>query len=258
MKNANEYFDLSGKVAVITGGSRGLGAAMARAFAVQGASVVIASRKLENCVTLAQEIEQDTGQQCLAVAYHAGNWDDAETLIAATEDRFGRIDVLVNNAGMSPLYESLASVTQALYDKVLDVNLRGPFRLAALAGERMAAAEGGSIINVSSIAAVRPTPNELPYGMAKSGLNALTLGLARAYAPKVRVNCIMPGPFLTDISKAWDLEAFRRNAESTIPLQRGGEPEEVVGAALYFASAASSYTTGSILKIDGGSAWQPA
>jgi NAD(P)-dependent dehydrogenase (short-subunit alcohol dehydrogenase family) len=159
---------------------------------------------------------------------------------------------------MSPLYESLASVTQALYDKVLDVNLRGPFRLAALAGERMAAAEGGSIINVSSIAAVRPTPNELPYGMAKSGLNALTLGLARAYAPKVRVNCIMPGPFLTDISKAWDLEAFKRNAESTIPLQRGGEPEEVVGAALYFASAASSYTTGSILKIDGGSAWQPA
>jgi NAD(P)-dependent dehydrogenase (short-subunit alcohol dehydrogenase family) len=94
--------------------------------------------------------------------------------------------------------------------------------------------------------------------MAKSGVHALTLGLARAYAPKVRTNCIMPGPFLTDISKAWDLEAFKKNAEANIPLARGGEPDEVVGAALYFASDASSYTTGAILKIDGGSAWQPA
>lgn len=258
MKKANEYFDLTGKVAVITGGSRGLGAEMARAFAAHGANVVIASRKVENCESLAQEILAATGQECLAIAYHAGNWDAAEILLDATLDRFGRIDVLVNNAGMSPLYENLSSVSEQLYDKVLNVNLRGPFRLAALAGERMAAADGGSIINVSSIAAVRPTPNELPYGMAKSGLHALTLGLARAYAPKVRANCIMPGPFLTDISKAWDLDAFKENAKTTIPLQRGGEPEEVVGAALYFASDASSYTTGSILKIDGGSAWQPA
>jgi len=258
MKMANEYFDLTGKVAIITGGSRGLGAEMARAFAAHGASVVIASRKLANCETLAEEIHSETGRECLPVAYHAGNWEDGEKLVTLTEEKFGHIDVLVNNAGMSPLYEDLVSVTEELYDKVLDVNLRGPFRLSALAGEKMAAGEGGSIINVSSVAAVRPTPNELPYGMAKSGLHALTLGLARAYAPKVRVNCIMPGPFLTDISKAWDLEAFKQNAKTTIPLQRGGEPEEVVGAALYFASNASSYTTGSILKIDGGSAWQPA
>ena len=163
----------------------------------------------------------------------------------------------MNNAGMSPLYDSLTDVSEALYDKVLDVNLKGPFRLSALAGEKMAAGDGGSIINVSSAAAVRPTPNELPYGMAKAGLHALTKGLARAYAPKVRVNCIMPGPFLTDISKAWDMEAFEKNAEANMPLQRGGQPEEVVGAALYFASAASSFTTGAILKIDGGSAYQP-
>ena len=128
--------------------------------------------------------------------------------------------------------------------------------LSALVGERMAAGNGGSIINVSSVAAVQPSPIELPYGTAKAGLNALTLGLARAYAPKVRANCIMPGPFLTDISKAWDMEAFNERAK-LIPLQRGGEPDEVVGAALYFASDASSYTTGSILKIDGGSAWTP-
>jgi NAD(P)-dependent dehydrogenase (short-subunit alcohol dehydrogenase family) len=192
------------------------------------------------------------------VAYHAGNWADNDQLVERVYDELGRVDVLVNNAGMSPLYESLTAVSEGLYDKVLDVNLRGPFRLSSLVGERMAAGDGGSIINVSSIAAVQPTPTELPYGMAKAGLNALTLGLARAYAPKVRVNCIMPGPFLTDISKAWDMEAFEQRARVGIPLARGGEPEEVVGAALYFASAASSYTTGAVLKIDGGSAYPPA
>jgi NAD(P)-dependent dehydrogenase (short-subunit alcohol dehydrogenase family) len=258
MKMANQIFDLSGKVAVITGGSRGLGEQMARAFAAHGADLVIASRKLDNCASLAAEIHAETGRTCVPAAYHAGNWDDGEKLADLAKKEFGRIDVLVNNAGMSPLYENLTSVTEQLYDKVLNVNLRGPFRLSALVGEFMAAGEGGSIINVSSVAAVRPTPNELPYGMAKSAVHALTLGLARAYAPKVRANCIMPGPFLTDISKAWDLEAFQKNAEANIPLARGGEPDEVVGAALYFASAASSYTTGAILKIDGGSAWQPA
>ena len=256
-ESVQELFDLTGKVALITGGSRGLGLAMAKAFAAAGASVVIASRKLENCQQVAADIEAATGRPCLGIAYHAGEWDDNDRVVAAVEERFGRLDVLVNNAGMSPLYESLSSVTQALYDKVMDVNVRGPFRLSALVGERMAAGEGGSIINISSVAAVRPAPNELPYGMAKAGLNAMTLGLAQAFGPKVRVNCIMPGPFLTDISKAWDLEAFERNAKANIPLGRGGNPQEVVGAALYFASDASSYTTGAVLKIDGGSVYTP-
>jgi NAD(P)-dependent dehydrogenase (short-subunit alcohol dehydrogenase family) len=251
-------FDLSGKVAVVTGGSRGLGLEMARAFAAAGASVLIASRKLEACELAAEQIAAASGQRCLGAAYHAGEWQDSDRLAELAYREFGQVDVLVNNAGMSPLYESLSAVTEALFDKVLDVNLRGPFRLSSLIGERMAAAEGGSIINVSSIAAVQPTPSELPYGMAKAGLNAMTLGLARAYAPKVRVNCIMPGPFLTDISKAWDLEAFDKRARTAIPLGRGGQPDEVVGAALYFASAASSYTTGAVLKIDGGSAYAPA
>ena len=251
-------FDLTDRVAIITGGSRGIGREVAKAFAAAGARVVIASRKLENCEALVAEIEAETGQPALAVQYHAGDWEANERLLALTEEKFGRLDVLMNNAGMSPLYDSLSDVTESLYDKVLDVNLKGPFRLSALAGEKMAAADGGSIINVSSIAAVRPTPNELPYGMAKAGLHALTLGLAREYAPKVRVNCIMPGPFLTDISKAWDMDAFEKNAKANIPLQRGGQAEEVVGAALYFASSASSYTTGAILKIDGGTVFQPA
>ncbi len=254
----SRYFDLTGKVAVITGGSRGLGLEMGRAFAQAGADLVIASRKQDACDEAAADIAKETGRTCIGAAYHAGSWDDSDRLAKLAYDRFGHVDVLVNNAGMSPLYESLTDISEALYDKVLDVNLRGPFRLSAVIGERMAAGEGGSIINVSSVAAVQPTPTELPYGMAKSGLNAMTLGLARAYAPKVRVNCIMPGPFLTDISKAWDMEAFEKRAREGIPLQRGGEPEEVVGAALYFASAASSYTTGAILKIDGGSAYPAA
>ena len=257
-QDTSDLFDLTGKVAVVTGGSRGLGKAMVEAFARRGADVVITSRKLPACEMLADAVREETGRRALGIACHVGYWDQCDELFERVYETFGRCDVLVNNAGMSPLYDSLGEVSEALYDKVLDVNLKGPFRLSALFGERMAAEDGGSIINVSSVAAVRPTPNEAAYGAAKSGLNNLTVSFARAYAPKVRVNCIMPGPFLTDISKAWDLDEFADRARNDIPLQRGGEPEEVVGAALYFASAASAYTTGAVLKIDGGTAFSPA
>ena len=253
----NLTVDLSGKVAVVTGGSRGMGAEMIRAFAACGADVVIASRKLASCEALAQEVRESTGRKALAVEFHVGYWDQCNALADRVYDEFGHCDILVNNAGMSPLYPSIAEISEELYDKVLDVNLKGPFRLMALFGDRMMKADGGSIINVSSVAAVRPTPNEATYGAAKAGLNALTLAMAREYAPKVRVNCIMPGPFLTDIAKAWDLEEFAKTAKTTIALQRGGQPEEVVGAALYFASDASSYTTGAVLKIDGGAVYTP-
>ncbi len=257
-KRLEEGFDLSGKVAVITGGSRGLGLEIARAYARCGARLVIASRKAEACEQVAAEIQAKTNQECAGIGCHVGRWEDCDRLAEFAYGRFGRVDILVNNAGMSPLYDSLEHVSEELYDKVLAVNLRGPFRLSSLIGTRMAAGEGGVIINVSSIAAVQPTPSELPYALAKAGLNALTVGLARAFAPKVRVNCIMPGPFLTDISKAWDPDTFAKMARHGIPLQRGGEPHEVVGAALYFGSDASSYTTGAVLKIDGGTAFSPA
>lgn len=245
-------FDLRDKVAIVTGGSRGLGREMAIAFAEHGADVVVASRKGEACEALAREIASTTGRMAVGIGCHVGKWDDLNRLAETVYARFGRIDVLVNNAGLSPLYPSLGEVTEALYDKTLDVNLKGPFRLSVLVGERMAAGDGGSIINVSSAAAVSPSPVEVPYAMAKAGLNNLTVALARAFAPKVRVNCIMPGCFMTDISKAWDPKEFAETARTVIPLRRGGEPSEIVGAALYLASGASSYTTGSILKVDGG------
>lgn len=248
-------FDLLGKVAVVTGGSRGLGREMVLAFAEHGADVVIASRKLDACETLAAEVTDRTGRRAIAHAFHAGRWEQADELADLVYDSFGRCDVLVNNAGMSPLYPSLPEITEELFDKVVGVNFKGPFRLASIIGTRMAAGAGGSIINVSSIAAVAPTPNELIYAGAKAALDAMTAGMARAFAPKVRCNVIMPGPFLTDISKAWDLEAFAERARTSIPLQRGGEAEEIVGAALYLASEASSYTTGATIRIDGGSAY---
>ena len=247
-----DIFDLTGKVALVTGGSRGLGRAMTLAFAERGADVVIASRKAENCAAVAKEAEA-LGVRALPHACHVGHWDELAGLADAAYAAFGQVDVLVNNAGMSPLYPKLSVVTEELFDKVIGVNLKGPYRLSALIGERMAAGSGGAIINVSSTAAVQATPDSEPYGAAKAGVNSLTLSLARAYAPKVRVNCIQAGPFLTDISRAWDMAAFERNAKQRIALQRGGQPEEVVGAALYLASDAGSFTTGAIIRVDGGS-----
>ena len=248
--SAAELFDLSGKVALVTGGSRGLGREMVLAFANHGADVVIASRKIDNCRTVAAEVEQ-LGRRALAFAYHAASWSDADALAEAAYNEFGRVDVLVNNAGMSPLYPSLVDVTEDLFDKVIGVNLKGPFRLSANIGARMVEAGGGSIINVSSVASHRPSPAEAPYAAAKAGINSLTKSLAAAFGPTVRVNCIVPGPFLTDISKAWDMATFNEHAKTAYALGRGGQPHEIVGAALYFASEASSYTTGALLDVDG-------
>jgi len=256
MGTTDALFDLTGRVAVVTGGSRGLGREMVLAFAEHGADVVIASRKLDACEALADEV-RGLGRRALPVAYHAGRWTDADRLYESVYAEFGRCDVLVNNAGMSPLYPSVDAITEDLYDKVMDVNLKGPFRLSALVGTRMSGPDhggsnGGSIIFVSSIASHRPSPNELVYGAAKAGVNNLTYGLARTLGPTVRVNCIALGPFLTDISKAWDLDTFDKSARAGFALGRGGEPHEIVGTALYLASDASTYTTGAVIDVDGG------
>lgn len=242
-------FDLAGKVAVVTGGSRGLGRAIAEGLAVAAADVVIASRKAAACEQAAQQITAATGRTAVPIACHVGRWSDCDALIDAVVARFGRIDVLVNNAGMSPLYDSLANVTEELYDKTFAVNLKGPFRLAVRAGSHMAESHGGSIINVGTIGSLLASPKELPYACAKAGLNALTVGLAEAFAPSVRVNAILPGPFATDVTRAWTDEM---KSGHYVPLGRIGHPGEIVGAALYLASQAASFTTGALIRIDGG------
>ncbi len=252
MRDANQRFDLSGKVALVTGGSRGMGKEMVLAFAKAGADVVIASRKLENCETLAEQVRKETGRRALPIACNVSDWTQNEKLAETALSHFGRVDVLVNNAGMSPLYDHVANVSEALWDKVIGTNLKGPFRLTSVLGKQMVENGSGSIVFVSSTGSLHPTGGIIPYAAAKAAVNAMTVGFAHHFAPKVRVNCIIPGPFLTDISKAWDMPAFEKRAKASVFLQRGGLADEIVGAALYFASDASSFTTAAHLEVSGG------
>lgn len=251
MGYADELFDLTDKVVLVTGGSRGLGREIAFAAARCGADVVIASRNYDTCVATAEEISAATGRAALPYGVHVGRWDQLDGLVDAAYERFGHVDVLVNNAGMSPLYESLTTVSEKLFDSVMNLNFKGPFRLTSLIGERMVADGGGSIINVSTSGSRRPDAHMLPYAASKAGLNALTEGFALAYGPTVRVNTLMPGPFLTDVSKAWDIKATTAGVQG-FALRRLGNPPEIVGAALFLMSDASSYTSGSIVRADGG------
>jgi NAD(P)-dependent dehydrogenase (short-subunit alcohol dehydrogenase family) len=249
----NDLFDLTGRVALVTGGTRGLGRAMALAFAEAGADVVVSSRKQEACDAVAEEV-RTLGRRAVAHACHAGHWNELDGLAERAYAELGRVDVLVNNAGLSPVYDDTASITEELWDKVIAVNLKGAFRLTAVVGTRMAEGDGGSVINISSIGSLRPSGETIPYCAAKAGVNALTVGFADAFGPKVRVNAILPGPFHTDMSAGWNHEVFDEQRKA-FPLRRGGRAEEVVGAALYFASDASSFTTGAMLVVDGGAQW---
>ncbi len=241
------YFDMSGKIVLITGATRGLGYAMSKAFAELGADIVVSSRKLDDCQKVAKEIET-MGRRALPYACHVGKWNELDGLVDAAYDTFGNVDVLINNAGVSPVAPSSFETSEELVDKVLAVNFKGPFRLMALVGPRMVKAGKGCIINVTSAGAVRPEPAFAPYAGAKAGLNIMTHALAFEYGPKVRVNAIMAGPFWTDISKSW-----REEADKTIDsaARRIGRPDEIVTTALYLASDYSSYTTGAVIEVSG-------
>jgi len=241
-------FGFEDKVVLITGGSRGLGLAMAQAFAARGAHLIIASRKLENCERAAEEL-RERGRRALAVACHVGRWSEIDALVDRSYAEFGRVDVLINNAGMSPVAPSSVAVSEELVDKVYALNFKGPFRLSALVGSRMAAGSGGSIINISSYGSLRPQPEYAPYAGAKAALNALTLAHAIEYAPKVRVNAILPGSFRTDIARHWPAD---KESKTDAVLRRFGKPEEIVTTALYLASDASAFTTGALIRVDGG------
>ncbi len=240
-------FDFTGKVVLVTGGSRGLGYQMVKAFAERGADVIVASRKLDNCEAVAAEVRA-LGRRALAVSAHVGKWAECDALIERAYAEFGRVDVLVNNAGMSPPCAS-HEMPESLFDSVMSLNFKGPFRLASQIGHRMAQGDGGAIINISSTGALMALPGVVPYGAAKAALNAMTVSLSREYAPKVRVNTISAGPFLTDIAHAWDP---KRREKQPVAIGRPGNPQEIVTAALMLASPASSFTTGALLRVDGG------
>lgn len=245
---SDPLFDFSGMVTLVTGGSRGLGLEMALALAERGADLVIASRKQDACESAAAQIES-LGRRALPIACHVGRWSEIERLVERAYREFGRVDILVNNAGMSPVASSSVDTDEKLIDAVIALNFKGPFRLSALIGSRMAAGAGGSIVNVGSVASVRPAPDYAPYAAAKAALNALTLAHAMEFAPKVRVNAILPGSFRTDIAKHWPPD---KEANTPAVLKRFGEPREIVTTLLYLASPHSGFTTGALVRVDGG------
>ena len=247
-------FDLTGQVALVTGGSRGLGRAMVAGFAQAGADVVIASRDADSCAEYAAGDHRATGRRALGRSRaHVGHWAELDGLVDAAYAEFGRVDVLVNNAGMSPLYDALDDDHRgAVRQGASAVNLKGPFRLAALVGTRMAAGAGGSIINISSAAAVRPRADVLPYAAAKAGLNAHhRRPRARLRADGARATRSWPARSSPTSARRG---TWTRSPSGPRPSRsrRGGQPEEIVGTALYLASDASSYTTGAVLTVDGG------
>jgi len=243
--------EATGKVVVVTGGSKGLGRAMALGFGEAGADVVVSSRKLEACEVVADEI-RSMGRRALAVRAHVGDWDHCAALIDATVAEFGRIDVLVNNAGIAPVPPSLLDVTPDLFDKTIGVNLRGPLRLTALAAEHMPG--GGSVINISSTASQHPSAVTVVYAAAKAGLNALTKAAAVEYGPRgIRVNAIVCGMFHTDsLHASLPSDDLQAQMAARISLRRIAGADEIVGTALYLASDASSYMTGELIVLDGG------
>jgi NAD(P)-dependent dehydrogenase (short-subunit alcohol dehydrogenase family) len=240
-------FDFRGQVALVTGGSSGLGREMVLALAERGADVIIASRKLENCEAVAQEARA-FGVRAVAIAAHVGRWAECDALIAAAIAEFGRISILINNAGMSPGSPS-HDVTEQLFDAVVNLNFKGPFRLASQVAKLMADGEGGVIINIASSGALMPVPGIVPYGAAKAAQIAMSESLAHEYGPKVRVNTLVPGPFLTKQAdgRGDRNEPLVRNARGV-----SGDPQDIVTAALFLASPASVNVTGAVVRCDGG------
>ena len=242
---------LDGKIALVTGASRGLGLAIARGLRDAGATVIVSSRKLEACEAAVAGLGDSGPGSAHPFALHVGQWDSIEPAVDQIIAEYGSLDIVVNNAGIAPLAENLVSVTESLWDKTIEVNLKGPFRLMAVAGARMVDNGGGSIINISSIGAVRPSPPEAMYAAAKNGLNALTMAFAQEYGPTVRVNCIMPGGFATDMAENWDDE-FIGKIIDRLPAGRLGYPHEIAGLVTHLAGDAAGYTTGAVIPVDGG------
>lgn len=249
-----EAFSLKGKIAIVTGSSRGIGRAIALAYADAGADVVVSSRKPDACEPVAKEVES-RGVRSMVVPCHVGKTADIENLIQSVHKAWGRIDVLVNNAATNPAMGALVNTEDAIWDKIMEVNVKSVFVASREAGRIMMAQEGGAIINVASTGGIRPPALIGTYGVSKAAVIHLTRTFAQEMASSgVRVNAIAPGLVETAFASALiNTPEIYAEALKSIPMGRHGQPDEIAGAALYLASEAASYVTGHVMVLDGGS-----
>lgn len=249
----NKIFSLEGKTALITGASRGLGCAIAKGFAVAGATVIISSRKQDACDKVADDIQRNGGK-AVAIAAHAGDMRSLDTLIEQSITKLKKVDILVNNAAISISFGRLDENDEAVFDKMNDVNLKGPWYLASRLAPKMRDTGGGNIINVISVGGLKPGAGVGIYCANKAALYALTKSMAAEWAPwNIRVNALAPGPYTTDMFNAGKvMPGFEEGSKEATLQKRIATPEELVGSALYLATDASSFTTGSVVLSDGG------
>jgi len=246
-------FSLDGRVALVTGASRGIGSAIALALVEQGAHVVLSSRKQADLDVEAERINARFPERAVAIAAHAGKPEDLQRLVDAAMARFARIDILVNNAGTNPYFGPVLSAELSAWDKTFEVNLRGIFLLTKLVYEASMKEKGGAIVNVASVGGLRPGLGLGVYNVTKAGVIMLTRQLARELGGTVRVNAVAPGLVKTRFAEAlWGNEAILERVLSSNPMGRIGRPDEIAGAVAFLASDAASYINGEVLVIDGG------
>ncbi len=250
-----ELFDLSGRVAIVTGSTKGIGRAMAQGLATAGATVVVSSRKQDACDQVAAEIERDTGARAVGMACHVGDWDGVGTFVRGVHERLGRIDVLVNNAGINPARIGPADMTLEFWRKVFAVNVEGPLRASQLAAPIMREQGGGSIVNIASMAGYSGGASICAYASSKAALINLTKSQAQGWAAwKVRVNVLAPGPFTSEMMEGAEKRSpgFIDMVASGTLQKRVAQPAEIVGPVVYLASDASSFVTGDEISVSGG------
>jgi NAD(P)-dependent dehydrogenase (short-subunit alcohol dehydrogenase family) len=250
---AGSRFDLSGRVALVTGASRGIGSAIATALAEQGAQVVLSSRKQADLDEEAARINALYPEQATAIAAHAGRPEELERLVKSVIERFSRIDILVNNAATNPYFGPVLGAELSAWDKTFEVNLRGVFILTKLVYEASMETHGGAVVNIASVGGLRPGVGLGVYNITKAGVIMLTRQLARELGGKVRVNAIAPGLVKTRFAEAlWGNEAILDRVLASNPMGRIGLPDEIAGAVVFLASDAASYINGDVIVIDGG------